>query len=193
MKRGILLGAVAAAVLMAAGDLAAAPYNLNGCWVEVDYWAGSGTSETIVVIDWNTTNGPYVSEAHAWGYRWDGVGYVSEALAAIADAGGLNVTFSYGGGFVNDAFYPDADGDNHTTAGFTGWWWTGETTDGGQTWTGNVLGLDQERLAAGKIEGLNMDSGAWTSDTLTIPLPEPATMLLVALGAGAGLARRCRT
>jgi len=187
-----MLGA-AAIVLAAAGAVGAAPYNFNGHWVEVDYWAGSGANETALVIDWNGTNGPYISEAHAWGYRWSGAGYVSGALAAISAAGGLNVTVGHGGGFVNDALYNDADGDNHTSAGYTGWWWAGETSDGGQTWTGNLLGVDQEPLGQGKIEGMNMDSGAWTPDTLTIPVPEPATVALLVLGAGAVLARRRRT
>jgi len=197
MKHAHMLAALAAA-LTAAGTAAAAPYDfgVNG-WVEVDYWADSGalttTYETILVIDWNQTNGPYASEAHAWGFRWgdaDGTLHVSDALAAIEAAGGLDVTTAYGGGFLNDAFYADADGDAHSTAGFSGWWWSGETTDGGATWTGNAVGIDQEPLVDGNIEGFNMDSGAWTSTSLSIPIPEPAALALLAVGAAAALRRR---
>ena len=183
-----------AGLLSAARQAGAAPYNLNGHWVEVDYWAGSGVSETIVVIDWNATNGPYVSPAHAWGYRWSGTKYVSDALAAIDAAGALQISYQYGPGFVLHGFYNDADGDQHNTqtpADYAGWWWLGDTTDGGATWNPNAGGVNQKQLAHGRIEGLNMDSGAWTSATLTIPLPEPASLALAAVGA-AGVALRRR-
>ncbi len=193
MKHGIPIGLLMVSVLTLAGGARAAPYlfGANG-WVEVDYWTGTGANETILVIDWNQTNGPYVSEAHAWGYRWDGSEYLSDALAAVDAAGALDVTTGYGGGFLSDATYADADGDSHTSAGYTGWWWLGQTTNGGATWTGNAVGIDQEPLADGKIEGMNMDAGAWTSDTLTVPVPEPATLGLLAVGAAAVLRRRRR-
>lgn len=193
MKPFISVGLVMAAVLMAAGSTRAAPYDFgaNG-WVEVDYWAGSGASETIVVIDWNTTNGPYVSPAHAWGFRWDGTAYLADALDAIDTAGALDLTYGYGGGFLFHAFYNDADGDLHNTqspTNYAGWWWLGDTTDGGQTWTESQVGIDYKTLADSRVEGLNMDSGVWTDTTLTMPVPEPATMGLLAAGAGAILLR----
>jgi len=198
MKHGILIGLLMMAILMLAGAAHAAPYDFgpNG-WIEVDYWADSGAAvtpyETILVIDWNQTNGPYVSEAHAWGFRWgeaDGPLYVSDALAAVDAAGALDVTTAYGGGFLSDATYADADGDAHSTTGYSGWWWVGETSDGGATWTGNAGGIDQEPLVDGSIEGFNMDGGAWWSDTLTVPTPEPASLGLLALGAAAAMRRR---
>ena len=193
MKLSISVGLTVAVVLMAAGIARAAPYHFgaNG-WVEVDCWAGGGANETIVVIDWNTTNGPYVSETHAWGFRWDGTAYLADALNAIEAAGALDLTYGYGGGFLFHAFYNDADGDLHNTQSpndYEGWWWTGDTTDGGQTWTASLVGIRAKTLAHGRIEGLNMDSGAWTGATLTIPTPEPATVGLLAAGAGAILLR----
>jgi hypothetical protein len=163
----------------------ASGYSMQGLDVAVDYWAGSGSNETIVVIDWNKVNGPYTTESHAWGFRWDGAAYVSDALAAIDTAGALNITTQYDGNFFWDAFYnnPLIDGDNHTSVGdYSGWWWAGDTTDGGTTWTGNDAGITTEILGNGKIEGLNLDNDNWTSATLTIPTPEPCTIMILGLG-----------
>ena len=169
---------------------AADGYMMQGVDIVVDYWAGAGSNETIVVIDWNLTNGPYETESHTWGFRWDGTAYVSEALAAIDAAGALEVTTSYAGQFVYDAFYQDLliDGDNHTSTNFSGWWWLGDTMNGGATWTANEGegGITSEILGNGKIEGLNLVQNyeEWLvgSSTLTIPVPEPFTITLLGLG-----------
>jgi hypothetical protein len=161
---------------------------MQGLDITIDYWAGSGGNESIVVIDWNRTNGPYATESHAWGFRWDGSAYVSDALAAIDAAGDLDVTTLYGGAFIGDAFYynPSVDNDNHTSAGFTGWWWAGDTTNGGLTWTGNDAGINTEILSNGNIEGFNLvqDFDEWLngSATLTIPVPEPCALAFLTLG-----------
>jgi hypothetical protein len=165
-------------------NTAARGYTMQGLDITVDYWAGAGSNETIVVIDWNHTNSPYATESHAWGFRWDGDAYVSDALAAIDSAGALDIATLYGGAFVGDASYNDLaiDTDFHTSAGFTGWWWAGDTTDGGLSWNGNDAGINTEFLRNGKIEGLNLDNDNWTSSTLTIPTPEPCTVAFLTLG-----------
>ncbi len=206
MSKSIL---VLAAVLATATSAAVADlYSLNGYTVDVDYWAGAaagtGISETIVVADWNDTNGPYVSESHAWGYRWDSAEAkcVKDALDAIAAAGAFSYTTAYGGGFVGHLFYDDGDGDTHTTeipTDYHGWAWLGDSTDGGATWNDNASGIDVEPLADGTIEGLNfnpstfVDWSNYGSDNLTVPVPEPATISLLLLGiASAAATRRMR-
>jgi len=171
-------------IVLVVSSLAHASW-FQGLDVAVDYWAGSGSNECLVVIDWNNTNGPYATESHAWGYRWNDTKYVSDALTAIDAAGGLAIATGYGGDFLNDAYYDQSliDGDNHTSSGYTGWWALGDTTDGGLTWNGNSGGMTNELLWDGGIEGMNMDSGAWTMSTITIPIvPEPATMVLLGVG-----------
>ena len=164
---------------------AANGYTMQGLDIVVDYWAGSGSNECIVVIDWNGANGPYETSSHAWGYRWDGTKYVSDALAAIDTAGALNITTAYDGAFPSDAFYndPSIDSDYHTSAGWTGWWYLGDTADGGLTWNYNHAGMDVEELWNDGIEGMNLlDTFNWTSETLTIPTPEPCTLTILAIG-----------
>jgi hypothetical protein len=169
-------------------SVAAKGYTMQGLDIVVDYWAGAGSNETIVVIDWNRTNGLYETSSHAWGFRWDGTAYVSDALAAIDTAGALDITTSYGGDFVSDAFYynPSIDNDNHTSAGYSGWWWVGDTVNGGVTWNATAAGLTSEILASGKIEGLNSvtnyDEWLAGGSTLTIPTPEPCALTILALG-----------
>jgi hypothetical protein len=163
-------------------------YTMQGLDIVVDYWAGSGSNETIVVIDWNKINGPYQTESHAWGFRWEGTAYVSDALLAIDTAGALNITTLYDGGFVGDANYYDPliDADNHTSTGFTGWWWAGETINGGTSWTANTDSITAEILSNGKIEGFNLvkDYDEWLvgDTTLTIPVPEPCAITILGLG-----------
>lgn len=173
-------------VLMAGA--AAKGYTMQGLDIVVDYWTGSGSNETIVVIDWNWINGPYTSESHAWGFRWDGTAYVSDALAAIDTTGALDVTTLYGGGFVGDANYNDPllDSDNHTSTNFSGWWWLGDTIDAGANWIGNLDSIMVETLGNGKIEGFNLvqnyDEWLVGSSTLTIPVPEPCALTILAIG-----------
>ena len=160
-------------------------YLIQGVELTIDYWAGSGANESVIVIDWNQTNGPYKTEFHCFGFRWDAPQTtVKDALTALEATGPLSVIYAYGGGFIGDMIYDQTsvDGDYHTAGtDFFGWWWTGHTDDGGLTWTGNSDGVDKKQLRHGRIEGFNLDGANWTSDSLTIP--EPTSMVLLASGA----------
>lgn len=187
---------VVGACLVMAGAVQATPYNLAGTWVEVDYWASDGSPspefETVVVIDWNNTNGPYLTEAHAWGYRWSGNEMVLDALQAIDAAGPLDLEFGYGGAFLMHATYnnPLIDTDQHRTTGWGGWCYLAGSADGGQTWQPNGGGVDTEPLGHGQFEGINFNPGAWTFSNFDIPAPEPASLVLLFAGGFLGLRRR---
>lgn len=161
-------------------------YLIQGLDLEIAYWAGFGSNETVVVIDWNDTNGPYTTAYHVFGFRWDDPqATVKDALVALEAAGPLSVTYAYGGGFIGDIIYDQTmvDGDYHYVGpDYFGWWWAGDTTDGGTTWTGNADGIDIKLLRNGVIEGFTINGFDWGGHTITIP--EPATLVLL----GAGLA-----
>lgn len=195
------LGGIALFSCLAAGA-SAAPYQLDGYWYEVDYWAGeaadSGANETIIVIDWNDTNAPvggYTTPMHAFGYRWTGTETILDALNAIAAGGAFSFqNINFGAGFVDYAFYNDGV-DNHTNQtpnDYSGWVWLGDSADGGATWTANTDGIDIETLTVGQIEGINLNPGQWTNANLTVPVPEPGTGVLLAGLSSLMLLRRRR-
>jgi hypothetical protein len=198
-------------VMAVACTAQAAPYyftsgNDSSKWIDVDYWTGTGTSETILIVDWNNA-GDWVSESHAFGYRWDGSATTEAAmLADICANGGLDIDTGYGGAFVNNLFYTDADGDVHAHTE-EGSWNLGSTNDvnavwgdmnGDWTklgdWDANGMGIDSEYIADGQLEGINLMW--WFSPNpiqpLTVPVPEPATIGLLAMGLAGVLGRKYR-
>ena len=72
-------------------------------------WAGTGSNEAAMVVDWRDGQ-----PALAWGYRWDGAATGEDMFRAIAAAdddfyGSINDTFAFGN-FINGIGY-DRDGD----------------------------------------------------------------------------------
>ena len=180
----------------------ASPYNFKGTWVDVEAWTGTGSNETILVVDWNRLdNGPEtVSESHAFGYRWDGTAYESDMLSAFNDAGILEVTTAYGGAFVVNIKYDDVeDGEYHQHIEEGSWnlastsnpyaYWGG-WGDSNTEWDFNKAGITEELLADGQYEGINaiMWFGSlpdYADDQLDIPFaPVPIPGAVWLLGSG---------
>lgn len=196
----------------------AAPYYFQGAsgqsaWIEVDAWAGSGANETILVVDWNFMGGPYQTESHAFGFRWDGTAYESQMLEALDTAGVFTATSGYGGAFPNDIVYDDGV-DHHMHADELGSWnlastdnpyaqWGAMSPDYTKVgeWDANQAGYNVELLVDGQLEGINafLWFGSYppgqTSDDypLNVPfaaVPEPASVGLLLTGGLLGLRRR---
>lgn len=59
----------------------------RGAWAftpgDVSLWAGSGTNESVLVVDWHDGATP---EAVAWGFRWNGAATVGDLMKAVTDA-----------------------------------------------------------------------------------------------------------
>lgn len=207
MKSTIKMIVLLATVLLTMTGLSSAtPYNFESAsgesaLIEVDAWTGSGAYESILVVDWNVYSGPYQTESHAFGFRWDGDAYVSDMLNAFNDAGVFTVTSGYGGAFLMDIIYNDGV-DSHTHADQEGSWNLASTDDpfaqwGPMSqdwatlgeWDANLAGYDAELLADGQLEGINAidwfggDPNAYFLDVpFAAPVPVPAAAWLLGSG-----------
>lgn len=77
----------------------------NSTWFsksDVDFWVGTGTNESVVVIDFNTSEDETVT--YAWGIRYDGTITKTQALDLI-DAADNNLQLSIANDQVNSISY----------------------------------------------------------------------------------------
>lgn len=156
----------------------AMPMEYNGISVEVDSLVGTGSNQTMIVVDWETGLTP----SHAWLYQYDGTKFVADALDAIVAVSSFEWSQNAYVEFMN---YDDG-AEVHQTLNF-GWlsFWN---KDGGD-WQWNGYGVYEQELVNGSWSGIIADDPVWGDIAPTIPqIPEPATMLLIAVGAF--LARR---
>jgi hypothetical protein len=170
---------------------------------DVRLWAGSGVKRAALVVDWNDAK---PNESLLWGFRWDGTATGEDLFRAIDAADPhlfLDVKTDPTFGDFLDAIGYDADGDgfsatdpdDHYHAGFElGSFWsyfTFESTPFGPGgWAESNVGFAARTLADGSWDGWSWD--AFPADApgepvaaVAAPVPEPASMLLLAGAAGA--------
>lgn len=183
MEKVFIVVIVAITASTACADI----YNFNGVNVDVEYWAGSGANEAIIVVDFD------LQDIFNFGFRWDDPAQGDpaitgwDALDAIGQVtNGLVVTAHYDGGvggmFVDDLSY---DGGTPYTGG-NGWAYC-VSTDGqswGLSWDGAsdrlLSNYDWDGWAWG---GWQQDTlGNWTCRAVGEPIPEPVTLALLGIG-----------
>jgi hypothetical protein len=94
MNKKLFLGALLSLMLV---QPAAAQFN----WQEIDFWVGSGSDSSLLVIDFA---GSDFDSSYAWGYRHNGAKTGEDMLLDIA-AADVNLSINVAGGFLNDVIY----------------------------------------------------------------------------------------
>ena len=196
------IGWVGLGILLMSSVSSAQIYDFQGYWVDVDAWAGSGSNETILVVDWNGLDhgAETVSPSHAFGFRWEGQATEYDMFTEFQNIGIFTFSVNdYGALYLKNLAYEDPEEITNTHFHIEdGSWNLGSSLDpyarwgtwGDSDWYFNEGGIDEEWLANGQFEGVNAfmyfgtpPEGADLSYQLDIPLvPEPMTVSLLGWG-----------
>jgi hypothetical protein len=152
-----------------------------GITVEVESLIGTGSNQTMIMIDWESG----LTQSYAWLYKYDDTKFVADAFDAI-QAAVTDFQWSQSA-FVQYINYDDGS-EYHQTIN-TGWlsFWNKDSGD----WQWNNFGIYEQQLLNGGWSGTIADDYPdWGDVPPTIPVPEPAAVLLFAI-AGC-IARRKR-
>ena len=170
-------------VLSAIASLVVAPASAQAMLfseVLTDGSVGSGAKQAMIVFDWKSG----VTQSHAWLYRWDESATVADAFNAI-DAAESAFSWSHAA-FVTELDYDD--GVDYHMGDRDGWMSFWNSSDG-ENWTTNNLGVMAQPLVHNEWSGANPIANPWPGSAPVVPTPEPATIGLLAAGAGAILLR----
>lgn len=162
--------------------VSALPMDYEGISLEVETVVGTGTNQTMIVIDWETG----FTQSHAWLYTYDGMKVVADALDAIQSE---VPDFQWSGtAFADYINYDDGLEYHHTVN--TGWisFWNKDSGD----WALNNLGVYEQQLMNGGWSGsIADDYPDWGDVPPTIPsIPEPNNILIFVSGIYFTLRRR---
>jgi len=205
---------LAVAVLLAAAGAQAVPYvAADGREIDVEYWAGTGANQSVLIVDFRQGADDYF----AFGYEWDTADAPTAAdmVIALDAAGALDVDMTdYGPGLgfsVDRIRYDDGSGLMQT-GDYPAYMIDGEAGDPseeGLDWLLPIFGVSSRELVNASFDGFvhavfpdDYEGWDYAGPEPRIPLvesgdgpdviPEPATIALVGLGALGLLRKRKR-
>lgn len=151
-------------------------YDFNGLVVDIEYAAGSGANEALLVLTFGL-------DTYAFLYAWDGSATGLNMLQTV-DAASADMTVTYGAGNALDTISYDGN-----LAGDGGWfsdWWSLWLSPDGSSWTVQLdypVYPSSEDLSDGDFIGYAAQStGNPGGSSPTTPVPEPGTAALLLLG-----------
>ena len=144
---GVAATALVAVVLLVNPKTASATL-FQGVDLDIEYWAGQGSNEAIMIVDFLATGG----ESYCFGYRWDGDATGYDMVQDIAAAGALYYEATDWGsmGVFIDNFSYDSDIGNPNN-----YWayWVGTAADGDVDWLSPSVGMTSRPLSDGSFDG----------------------------------------
>ncbi len=176
--------------------------------VSTQSWTGTGSNESMMIVDFGSGN------SYAFGYKFDGsptgwdmfkdivqgsgstFGYTPNGLDTLFDATGGSLTAHgevYSWGTIIDGIEYDGhqlEDTYYTDGNFVAYW---NSTDG-TAWTSPSFGATDRTLSDGAWDGYT--NGKYDanynliSPPPTVPVPEPATLAVMSVGAGLLLKRK---
>jgi hypothetical protein len=151
---------------------------------DVQFWAGTGSSKSMLVIDWNDGVNP---QSLAWGYRWDGTKTGLDMLNDI-DAADWQLSVQYDmWGFVANLTRGDHSFDASWDPAVQSFW--NYQMGDGTTWTMPAYGAGDRILVDGGWDGWAW--GGWPTEpsapvaAVNDPqptVPEPGSMTALGIG-----------
>jgi hypothetical protein len=178
--------------------------------VQVAQWVGSGSNQALMVVDWQQP------QTMVFGYRWEGSATGLSFIEAVAsadigfqrvwhpdfiekslfglgyDVDGDGGAFTFGEPGLDTETGSAADSDDYYAEGWYTGYWARYDSQNGEDWELSALGLAAE-LAEGAWLGWSWspapDWNGGAPDNIPL-LPEPASALLMLLGAAAVVKNR---